>query len=240
MLNIEVISNQTTAGNLRFDSVALERFTHLTPASIFITRNKKEERKRVEKFIHDVFFEIYGATIDSFYPTLMSVHDEWNNIFAAVGFRSAGECSLFLEQYLEQPIDDIAHNIFGNKVKRSSIVEVGNLAATAQGASIFLFVAMTAYFKQMGFSHLVFTGTKALHLHFRRMGLNPQLIGSAKPDALEDASKWGSYYETEPRIIIADINQSHEHLRKILAVDYTEDAKSLHSRLHLPINDWSI
>ena len=240
MLNINVISNQATAGSLSFDSAALGRYTHLTPASIFITRDKKHERARVEKFIHDVFFETYGATIDSFYPTLMSVHDVWNDIFAAVGFRGAEEGSLFLEQYLELPIEEIAETTFGSKIPRHSIVEVGNLAATAQGASIFLFVAMTAYFKQMGYSHLVFTGTKALHVHFQRLGLNPYLIGSAKPDALEDASKWGSYYETDPRIIIADIAQSHAHLQKILMVDYTEDVNSLHSRLHMPSSEWII
>lgn len=232
MLNIDVISNHLKAGSLSFDHKALERYTHLTPANIFITRDKRLERDRVENFIHDVFYKTYGAEIDSYYPTLMSVHDIKNNIFAAVGYRFAGEESLFLEQYLSTPVEDVAKGVFNKNIDRTSIVEVGNLAATGAGASIFLFVALTAYLKQQGYGYVVFTGTKSLHAHFRMLGLKPQLIGSAKPDALSDATKWGTYYDTDPRILIADIAQSYEHLHKILMVDYTGIANKLAPRIH--------
>jgi len=64
-----------------------------------------EERLRVEAFVEATYARAYGSRISAHYPTLMSVQDHTGRIYAVVGFRFARESALFLEQYLDQPVE---------------------------------------------------------------------------------------------------------------------------------------
>lgn len=63
------------------------------------------DRRRVEQFIADRFFEVHGARVSSFMPVLVTLFDCNDNIHATVGLRDAADAVLFLEYYLDSSVE---------------------------------------------------------------------------------------------------------------------------------------
>ena len=63
-------------------------------------------RQEVEHFIQQVYLSRYGAKVRGFAPTLLALRED-ATILAAAGYRSAARESLFLETYLEAPVEEM-------------------------------------------------------------------------------------------------------------------------------------
>jgi hypothetical protein len=160
------------------------------------------ERRRVERFIEDAYAEAYGGQIHAHYPTLMSVQDEAGAIYAVVGFRHAGEEPLFLEQYLDAPVEAVLGHSLGTAVDRGHVVEIGGLASSGQGATVFLFAAMARHLQREGLRFAVATATGELRRIFHKAGLGALQLAAADPRRLEDGgAAWGAYYQSDPVVL---------------------------------------
>ena len=220
MLQIPVTVDSFRTGQLNFQTDAIRRLSSLRPGMISITANHSDERRDVEAFIEGIYAKSYGAVIGQHYPTLLSVRDHDGRVLAALGFRAAGQDELFLEQYMDMPVEAGVSEAFSCSVPRHRIVEIGNLASAGHGAAVFLFVALMSYLECLGFSHLTLTGTKVLRGYFAKLGLDPRDMGRADPARLPDAGKsWGSYYATEPRLIAGDVHASYKQLQQVMLVE---------------------
>lgn len=233
MLQVALQHDEGYRNQLFYNPFRLKRFTALTPKVIAITSLYSPERRRVERFLEREFRQAYGASIGAHYPTLMSVQDDEGNILGALGFRYALNEPLFLEQYLDTSIEAAISQAHDRVTNREDIVEVGNLASRASGASIFLFTALTAYLKQQGMQYITVTATDFLHRHFTRLGIAPVILGHADQTRLPDCGRsWGSYYQTMPRILADGVGPSYEKLQRFLQVSLADDRVSLKTRLH--------
>lgn len=101
------------------------------------------ERASIEAFIAAEFARVYGATLQHFCHTLAGRRDSAGRWVAALGYSLAGESRLFLEHYLDGPVEAGIGARTDRPVARGSIVEVGNLASADAGAARALIVAMT-------------------------------------------------------------------------------------------------
>jgi len=166
-----------------------------------------EERGEVEEFIMECFASAYGARLNSFMPRLFRLATRRSEVVAAFGIRSAREGKLFLETYLDAPIERAIEDKTGIKLQRENVVEVGNLAAIYPGAVRWMIVALTVKLYEEGFEWVVFTGTVALRNAFDKLGLLPVVIGPAKPERLDagESSRWGAYYDTRPMVMAGNI-----------------------------------
>ena len=100
-------------------------------------------------------------------------------------------------------------------VSRERIVEVGNLAADKAGGSLFVILNLARHFDRLGFEWVVFTATRELVGIFTRLGLPLLAIASADPARLGDeATDWGSYYDTAPIVVAGRIRLGIERTRK--------------------------
>jgi hypothetical protein len=208
MLEIAVTNDEGCHAHLGLNRRRVKRFTALSPSLIAITTSPSFNRRRVECFIEHTFHCSYGAKIENHYPTLMSVHDEEHNILAAVGFRFAKDEPLFLEQYLETPVEQLLCDANHKPVEREIIAEVGNLASQGQGASIFLFAALNAYLAQQGIQIHTFTATDFLYRYFTKLGMHAVELGKANQEKLPDrGNSWGTYYKENPRVIAGSVQQ---------------------------------
>lgn len=233
MQHIRLTNDTGYERQFAYDGRRMRRFSVLTPSVISITGRLVPERRRVEQFIERVFADHYQAQIVQHYPTLMSVRNHEDVILGALGFRFAASEALFLEQYLDQPVEDAASGLLDQPVARQGIVEVGSLASHGQGASIFLITALIAYLKQLGYCHVVFTATAELHQYFVAIGLEPQVIADADQSRLCDGgASWGSYYDTQPRLIVGDIDHANTRLHRFLGVQLQSVDEALFARLH--------
>lgn len=227
MLNLDYQENGRSTGTLSLKGgMWLRRFDY-RPAVVSILPAFSRDRLAVEEFITRIYAKTYNARIGVHYDTLMSVRDEAGTILAALGFRNAGRETLFLEQYLDAPIDQIL------SVPRHQITEIGNLASAGGGASVFLFAALSAYLHGRAQTHAVVTGTDFIERRLRTLGLNPLRLAKADPDLLLRKDEiWGSYYETQPHVLAGDVGHGYKRLQTELGAIYTQNRPRLLPRLH--------
>ena len=173
-------------------------------------------RAEIESFIRSVFSRHYGADVRAFAPQLMLVETE-QELVAAAGWRSAKDSPLFLENYLDQPIEQAMAELADQPADRSRIVEVGHLAADRNGGSLHVILALAAHLQQLGYEWVVFTATQELIGIFARLGLPLLAIAKADPGRLGAAARdWGSYYATEPVIVAGRIRLAMDRPGKVL------------------------
>lgn len=169
-------------------------------------------RAEVESFIRSTFSRHYGADVRSFAPQLMLVEND-QGLVAASGWRSAKDAALFLENYLDQPIEQAMARLADQPAERSRIVEVGHLAAERNGGSLHVILALAAHLHQQGYEWVVFTATQELIGIFSRLGLPLLALAKADPARLGAAANdWGSYYDTEPVIVAGRIRLALDRL----------------------------
>lgn len=173
-------------------------------------------RREIEAYIRSIFAARYDARVEAIAPQLLSL-ERGGRLIAAAGWRGAGDARLYLEQYLDAPIEQLVSQCAQRPVGRERIVEVGNLAATRPGGSVAMIVAMARHFDTLGYEWVTFTATAELVRIFSRVGLPLLAIGRADPARLgADAAQWGRYYETHPVVVTGRIRLALERIGKSL------------------------
>ena len=220
MMQVEFRGQQGLRGALYLDADRIRNLTRLVPAFISITSPFDHARPGVEGLIEETYRRAYGSRISKHYPSLMSVHDEDERTLAAVGFRSAADGSLFLEQYLDEPVEHALSAVTKEDVCRDEIIEIGSLASAGRGASVFLFVALAAYLKELGFRFATVTATDSLRRAFEFFGFEPITLGAADCAALADSgASWGSYYAHNPQVMAGAIAPCFSKLEQFLPAE---------------------
>jgi hypothetical protein len=193
-----------------------------------IIESDHADRSEVEAFIRATFYDVYQARIHNFMPHLIRLRTIHNHLVAAVGYRDAAKHRLFLEKYLDRPIEDVLSVHVGQPVRRQDIVEVGNLADAAPGGARAAIIILTAFLHSAGYRWVVFTGVPKLRNAFGRLGLDPIELTHADPMRLTAAERreWGSYYAGQPVVMGGDIRQGFESLDLLrrLLVETWQDA----------------
>lgn len=103
--------------------------------SLDVYQKSDSERLAVEQFIKKGFASAYGADIDITMPYVLAINN--GKFKAALGIRTATE-NLFIEQYLDQPIE---HHVRHKHavVDREHIAEIGHLYSNSNKFTLPLF-----------------------------------------------------------------------------------------------------
>lgn len=169
-----------------------------------------------EAFIQQRFRKAHGADIRHFMPELFGMNNASGELCAVAGVRLASSEPLYLERYLDEPIDPLISAAADCAVDRSGIVEVGNLAASDTGSARMSIIAITYLLAMGGLEWVAFTGNIGLVNSFHRLGLKPVTLCAADPERLgDDRHSWGSYYESKPWVHVGNIRAGFIHLRNI-------------------------
>jgi len=173
------------------------------PFTVRFSKHDSADRDELERFISDTFRQAYGAEIKRFRPYLMSLRDRDDKLIAACGLHSAATERLFLETYLDQPIEAVLSEHAGSPVKRGDIIEIGNLSVAELGMAHYLITAINDQLHFTSKQWAVFTATPALHDACIKLGMNPEILADADINRLppEDRVEWGSYFEQKPRVM---------------------------------------
>mgnify|MGYP003739463935 CR=1 FL=1 len=156
---------------------------------------------------------VFGATPLVDYPQLL-VADRAHGAAAACGYRRASSEPLFLETYLDQPIEALAAAALGRHIARTDVIEIGNLASHNASAMVALW-AQAANDLAADAEVAVAVLTAPLRRMFGRLGLQLIDIAPADPARLgADAERWGSYYAQDPRICVGLIAEGQEKLSR--------------------------
>jgi hypothetical protein len=164
------------------------------------------ERARVEGFIRRIYAERFQAHVKEFAPVLVGLHDREGTLLAAAGYRAADAGPLFLERYLNQPVEQMLRGPAATPEQRQGIVEVGHLASDRAGEGRRLILLLGPLLAAAGFEWVVSTLTQELRHLFVRMGVAPLALGYADPALLgHAATDWGCYYDHQPVVLAGQI-----------------------------------
>lgn len=159
-------------------------------------------RAAVEAFIAGRYRSAYDARVRQFLPILFALVDGDGAILAAAGARRAGGGPLFVEQYLDAPVETVLCERFRQTPGRDEIAEIGHLSGLGAGNGRRLFPLIADWLEAGGIGWAVFAATAPLRALFARMDVQPLPLAKADRSRLGDvAADWGSYYETDPWVV---------------------------------------
>ena len=202
-VDVKVLDEGQAPRRLALNRSQLRRLTLREPSAIAIHRRPTAGRRAVEGFLEEAYAVAFGGRVAAHYPVLMSLHDAAGGILAAAGFRLAATGPLFLEQYLDRPIEALMRDA----PPRAAIAEIGNLASGGSGASVVLIAAIADQLRREGCSHAAVTATAQLRRGFSWLGFDYDQLAAADPSRLADGgASWGRYYEADPRVIAGSLD----------------------------------
>lgn len=169
---------------------------------------------RVRSFVDHSYRRTYGARRVATFSEYLTLGGTCR---AALGYRRAGLEPLFLEAYLDVPIENAVSKALCRPVRRDAIVEIGNLAADNAWAMIALWG--DAANDLGGTSEVVVaTLTSPLRRMFSRIGIPLYQLTRADPARLGDrSSKWGSYYAQDPYVCAGSIADGQRAIAAFLS-----------------------
>jgi len=159
-------------------------------------------RSDLEEFVRRRFERTHGAQVRSFMPTLLSIDDRWGQRVGVIGLRCAAEGPLYLEQYLDLPIERaIAAGAVTPPPARRDIVEIGNLACPTGRAGLLAISVLPAYLAARGYAWIAFTATRTVRRLLEEFDAPNFELAEARESRVATApDQWGSYYAQEPRV----------------------------------------
>ena len=181
---------------------SLKRYT-MQEITAFEVTASHPHRAEVETFIHNVFYHAYGANVTQFMPTLIALRDAEFKLMAAFGMRDAANSPLFLEQYLDEPIEAVISAQLGVPIQRGSITEIGNLAVVNPRNSGVLISHVIQHSLEMGVEWCVATAHHSLQNGLIKGGRDVYPVHPVDPQRLSPAelATWGHYYDNQPQVI---------------------------------------
>ena len=182
------------------------RLYEMDGGSFHLRLVEPEGRRRLEtqEFIAQAYHRVFRANLQSFYPSLIALHGESPLLCGAAGARYADGQELFLEQYLQSPVERLIENGARAPVQRSSVVEIGSFSVR-RPALTYPFISMIGgWLQTYGVEWLVFSLTGTLRHLFTRAGVELLDLGPAQSSRLAQSDNdWGSYYQHDPRVMAA-------------------------------------
>jgi hypothetical protein len=159
-------------------------------------------RGELESFVAHAFRDKHDAQIRSFMPELLGMRNAGGELRAVAGCRPARQERLFLEQYLEQPVEALLAEKTGRLVERSQIVEIGNLASNGCRQARHLVSLLPRHLLDRGYTWAIFTATDIVRGVLQSVGaelVELAVADRAKVHAGDDS--WGTYYRNDPRVM---------------------------------------
>lgn len=139
-----------------------------------------------------------------------------DQLVGCAGFAGAADAPLFLEQYLDLPIEQSLAS--GTTLERAAIVEIGGLAVRHKRYVLPLMMQLAPELLQRRFSMAVCTVTAPVRGCLDKLGIAATVLGAADPARLTTAGNWGRYYELEPQVMAGSIEAGVVAISQLLAL----------------------
>ncbi|NOU25262.1 MAG: thermostable hemolysin [Methylotenera sp.] len=161
------------------------------------------DRQELEDFVRHTFRRAHQAEVNHFMPKLMSVRDASGNLLAVCGLRHADQEKLFLEAYLDAPIEQLLSQRNASDISRDAILEVGNLAVADPINVRSLLASISLYLHSTQAEWAVFTGIAVLRNSLTKLNMNLQFLGEASINRIpkHEHAAWGTYYNERPQVL---------------------------------------
>ncbi len=153
----------------------------------------------IKRFVSERFQARLAARPDPHFASWHTVSAADGALGATLGYRGATEERLFLETYLDAPIEAVASRALRREVGRARIVEIGCLAAISPPALVRLWAESAVAFAGQ-YDVAVATLSASLRRLIIRAGVPIVELAPADPARIAEPERWGSYYDDAPMV----------------------------------------
>jgi len=184
-------------------ALAMLKRHRINSISVATSNEYAPDRHEIEQFVHDVFAKTYGADVQLFMPELVSLRDEHGDLVAAFGLRRAAKSALFLERYLDAPVETVLSQHFNTPITRSAITEIGNLAVANPRHAGILIAHVIQHGLDIGVEWAVATAHHSLQNGLIKGGRDVYALQAADKNRLSPSEQltWGTYYDNAPQVV---------------------------------------
>ena len=171
----------------------------------------------IDRFVRARFTQAHGAAVEPNYPAWHDCAVGTHGHRAALGYREAGTETLFLEAYLDRPIEQVVSRAFGRLVARGDIVEMGCLASESPAALLTVWDAAARSLAARP-CVAVATLTATVRRLLGRVGVPLTELAVAMPNRIASPAGWGRYYDDDPRVCAGMVAQGADHIARYVAL----------------------
>ena len=157
----------------------------------------------VRQLIADRYSAVHGAQPSIDYPDYCTIVEP-DGPLAALGYRRAADGPLFLESYLDVPVEAVLARRLGRRVDRSTVVEIGDHASARPQATLRLWAKAAELLAEEA-ELAVAVLTAPLRRMFGRVGVPVVEIAPALPEQVGSPTAWGRYYLSDPIVCVGEI-----------------------------------
>lgn len=197
-------------------SIKHKKSSQAVAHSLMLAGPLSSDRQSIEQFVFDKYFQSHQAEVSHFMPALLAIYrnseTDGKSISAAVGLQFGEQGPMYLEQYLARPVEQEIADYIKGPVLRSSLCEIGNLAISDRPSGLLLFLLMTCTLAELGTRWMCFTATPKVKKLIEGLGYSPVQVATASEINVNNDSKWGSYYQHSPYVMLVDIEQAMKKL----------------------------
>jgi len=142
-----------------------------------------------------------------------------SQILACTGYQPAAEGPLFLEQYLDEPVEDCLQRLTHKPVSREQIVEIGGFAVSHKRHALPFMLQLAPTLADFGFKTVVCTVTRPMQGCLRKLGIVSTLLADANPSRVDISNNaWGTYYDSKPVVLAGDIGINIARIWPLIAL----------------------
>jgi hypothetical protein len=152
--------------------------------------------------IEETYQSAFSVRIETHYPRLVGVFNSEGALNAAAGWRSAHEDALFIEHYLDEPIELILARRLKKAIARREVAEIGSFATRGAGGAAQLCGALALRMHEEGVRYAVATATRRLRRAFHAFGFGAHELAPAHQARMPDCGRgWDGYFAHDPALV---------------------------------------
>lgn len=168
-------------------------------------------RSCLESTVRSGFGTHFGACIAGFMPRF-AYYEHSSGGTGVIGLRRASEEPLFLENYLDRPIETILAEVSDTLFSRDRIAEVGQFVVDDRNIVGSFFRDLVPFLASEDCDWVCFTGTNKIRAILKRVGFEGLPIAVADESRVaSQVDSWGDYYDHDPVVIVGKLDDPQGH-----------------------------
>ena len=171
-----------------------------------VVDHDSEARTALEARIRSGFGMHFDACIAGFMPRFAHYRHA-SGATGVIGIRRASDEPLFLESYLNMPIESVIADATGTVIPRSRIAEVGQFVVDDRDIVTRFFRDLVPFLVENGYDWVCFTGTDRIRGLLARTGFRGLPVARADATrARNTGDHWGRYYDFDPVVVLGKLD----------------------------------
>lgn len=183
-------------------------------AGAFVTVRHSLRWQRACALVEQQYAQCFDASPNPDFPYFLGIEDSGGLPSAVIGARPARGGLTFCEHYLDHDLATALTSKTGMQIARGRVVELGNLAIRSRLQLIPLMKHVQQWAIAQGYDWIVFCLTRQLRAWFEHLGIRMITLAPARADRITAGpARWGSYYQHEPLVLAARVDQAPGFVR---------------------------